>query len=198
MRIAALVLFWLSVSGGGAALAQSEPAAPQRAEDSPRQESPEEVVVRGKRVGQLRAEVDEARQRAYDVYNEINSNDEFDVRCRKERRTGSNVATQVCRPRFEDEISAAAASAYASTLFQRCQPDAASGFLDTQACMFSEPGVSAKASAQGVETQSLPKHEQMAEEISRLAREDDRLAEAIFGFYEASQEYEAARKRRND
>jgi hypothetical protein len=198
MRIVALILYWISLAGGGGALAQSGPAAPQRAEDTPRQDAPEEVVVRGKRVGQLRAEVEAARQRAYDVFNEINTNDEFDVRCRKERRTGSNVATQVCRPRFEDEISAAAAGAYASTLFQRCQPDAASGFLDTQACMFSEPGVSAKASAQGVESLSPPKHEQMAEEISRLAREDDRLAEAIFGFYEASQEYEAARKRRND
>ena len=197
MRIVVLVLFWISVTGGGAALAQSEPAAPQRAEDTPRQDAPEEVVVRGKRVGQLRAEVEAARQRAYDVFNEINTNDEFDVRCRKETRTGSNVPTQVCRARFEDEISAAAAGEYASTLFRLCQPDT-TGFLDTQACMFNQPGVTAKSSAQGVENQSPPKHEQMAEEILRLARENDQLAEAIFGLYEASQEYEAARKRRDD
>jgi hypothetical protein len=197
MRIVALVLYWISVSGGGGALAQSEPAAPQPAEGTPRQDAPEEVVVRGKRPGQLRAEVEAARQRAYDVFNEINSNDEFDVRCRKETRTGTNVPTQVCRARFEDEISAAAAKAYTSTLFQLCQPDA-TGFLDTQACMFGQPAGSAKSSAQGVENQSPPKHEQMAEEISRLAREDDRLAQAIFDFYEASQEYEAARKRRDD
>ncbi len=38
----------------------------------------------------------------------------------------------------------------------------------------------------------------MEEEILRLANQDDRFAQAILDFYEASQQYEAARKRRDD
>lgn len=194
MRIVALIVFSISVSGGGAALAQSEPAARERADAAPQREPPEEVVVRGRRIGELRADIEVARRRAYDIFNEINSNDEFDVRCRKESRPGTNVPAQICRARFEYDISADAASEYMSTLFTLCQPDA-NGFLDTQACMFSGPGVSAAASAQAVEGRAPPKRDQMTDEIFRLAREDDRFAQAVLDFYEASQQYDAARKK---
>ncbi len=203
MRIVALVLFGISVSGSGVALAQSDSPASTRAENRPRQDASDEVVVRGRRVGELRAEVEAARQRAYRIFNDLNSNDEFDVGCRKESRAGTNVPQQVCRARFEDDISAAAAREYMATISWLCQPrgDEFSGgalFLDTQACMFSGPGQSAKSSAQAVEGRAPLKRDQMAEEILRVARADDRFAQAILDFYEASQQYDAARKRRDD
>ena len=196
MRIAGLLLFSSAVSGGGAALAQSEPAAPQRAEDSARQEAPEEVVVRGRRIGELRAEIEVARRRAYDIFNEINTNDEFDVRCRKESKPGSNVPAQTCRARFEYDISADAASEYMRSLAWNCP--VVGGVLDTQACMFSGYGQSAADSARAIEGQLPSKRDQMNAEILRLANENDEFAQAILDYYEASQQYEAARKRRND
>ena len=84
-----------------------------------------------------------------------------------------------------------------ATLSWLCEPGA-DGFLDTQACMFSGPGVSATASAQAVENRAPRKRAQMTDEILRVAREDDRFARAILAFYEASQQYDAARKRRSD
>ena len=152
--------------------------------------------MRGRRIGELRAEVEAARQAAYSIFNAVNSNDEFDVRCRRESRAGTNVPAQVCRARFEDDISAAAASEYMSTLFALCQPDA-NGFLDTQACLFSGPGASAASAAQGVESRAPLKRGQMTDEIFRVARENDEFAQAILDWYEANQQYEAARKRRN-
>lgn len=197
MRIMLLVLSSIVVVSGGAALAQRDSAARQRGEGAAPQETPDEVVVRGRRIGELRAEVEDARQRVYGLFNDINSNDDFDVRCRKESRAGTNVPTQICRARFEDDISAEAASEYMSTLFTLCQPDA-NGFLDTQTCLFSGPGVSAAASAQGVEGRAPLKRDQMTEQIFRLARENDEFAQAILDWYEANQQYEAARKRRKD
>jgi hypothetical protein len=197
MRIVALALFSIAVLGGGIAFAQGDPAARERAEDSRQKEEPEEVVVRGRRIGELRAEVEDAREHAYELFNDLNGNDEFDVHCHKESRSGTNVPQVVCRAQFENRISAAAAREYMSTLFTVCQPNA-NGFLDTQACLFGGPGVSARASAQGVEGQAPLKRDQMTEEIFRVARENDEFAQAILDWYEASQQYDAARRRREE
>lgn len=193
----AMVVLSIAAVGGRGALAQSEPAARERADTAASQEKPEEVIVRGRRIGELRAEVEDARERAYELFNDLNSNDEFDVSCHKESRSGTNVPQVVCRAQFENRISAAAASEYMSTLFALCQPDG-NGFLDTQACLFSGPGASARASAQGVEGQAPPKRDQMTQEIFRVARENDEFAQAILDWYEASQQYDAARKRRSE
>lgn len=197
MRIVALVLFSIVTPGGGIAFAQGASAAGERAEDSRQKEPPDEVVVRGRGIGELRAEVEDARQRAYELFNDLNSNDDFDVYCHKESRSGTNVPQVVCRAQFENRISAAAAREYMSTLFTLCQPDA-NGFLDTQACLFSGPGVSARASAQAVEGQAPAKRDQMTEEIFRVARENDEFAQAILDWYEANQQYDAARRRREE
>jgi hypothetical protein len=202
MRMIGLVLFCIAASSSGGSLAQGNQVAGVQDDGTRRKESPEEVVVRGRRIGEIRAEVDAARQRAYRIFNEVNSNDEFDVRCRKESRSGSNIPQQVCRARFEDDISSDAVREYMATLSWLCQPSVnefgGGEFLDTQKCMFSQPGVSATASAQGVESRAPLKRDQMTEEIWRVAREDDRFAQAILDFYEASLEYDAARKRRDD
>jgi hypothetical protein len=189
MRIATLIQLFAVMTAGDIALAQRESAAASNAE------TPEEVVVRGKRLTDLRFDVQVARERAYNLFNDINSNDDFDVYCREEGRTGTRSTQRVCRAQFENRVSADAAKEYMSTLFSLCQPNA-EGFLDTQACMFSGPGASARSAAQGVEGALPGKHEQMTEEIFRLARENDEFAQAILDWYEANQQYEAARKRR--
>ena len=194
MRISALVAFSIAISGGGAAFAQIEPATGARSGAATQQEAPEEVVVRGRRIGELRAEIEVARRRAYEIFNEINTNDEFDVRCRKESRAGTNVPAQTCRAQFETRISATAAKEYLSTLLLTCPGD---GGL-TQDCMFSDYAQSAISRAQGIEGEAPSKRDQMNEEIIRLANQDDRFAQAIIDWYEANQQYEAARQRRDD
>ena len=157
-------------------------------------DAPEEVVVRGRRVGELRLEVELAKQRAYDVFNDINRNDEFDVTCTGESRTGSRLARQVCRARFENRISAAAAREYMSSLSWSC----ARAPESTQACMFSGASSGAIAAAKGAEAQAGTKRQELTEEIVRLANENEEFAQAILDWYEANQKYEEARKRGND
>ena len=191
MRIVVMVLCSIMMSGGGVALAQGESTT--RVDAVPPQEDPEEVIVRGRRIGELRFEVEAARERAYDVFNEINTNDEFDVSCREQSRSGTRVPQQVCRARFEHDVSADAAREYMAALAWRCPTE-----LTTQDCMFSDYSSGAISAAQGEESRALSKREEMEEEILRLANQDDRFAQAILDFYEASQQYEAARKRRDD
>jgi hypothetical protein len=191
MRIIAPILFSMVLSGG-AVLAQSESAARERAEISAQQETPDEVIVRGRRLGELRVEIEQARIRAYDIFNEVNSNDDFDVSCRNESRSGTRMPQQVCRAQFEDRISSRAAHEYISTLKWVC-PDGV-----TQDCIFSDYSSSAISAAQGVEGEAPIRRKQLTQEITRLANENDEFAQAILDWYEANQQYDAARKRRND
>jgi hypothetical protein len=193
------VVLWtvVSLTALCASAAHAQSPAATGGPDARRTETPEEIIVRGKRLADFRVEVDLARERAYAIFNEINSNDDFDIRCRDERRYHSRAKRRVCRAQFETRISADTAKEYMATLSWTC-PAGPDGFIDTQACMFSGPGQNATARAQAVEGQAPPMQDRMNDEILRLARTDLRFGQAILDFFEASQEYEAARERRED
>lgn len=182
MRSAAAILISLAASGGGVAFAQLEAAAPQQ--------NTEEVIVRGRRIAELRVEIEQARIRAYDIFNEINSDDDFDVRCQDESRSGTRMPQQVCRARFEDRISSRAGQEYIGALKWVCREGL------TQDCIFSEGSSYGISAAQGVEGEAPLKRQQLKQEIARLANENDEFAQAILDWYEANQVYEARRKRR--
>jgi hypothetical protein len=195
MRRAELILLAIAVSGGGVAVAQSERAAPDSAEDSRRDEAADdEVIVTGKRIGELRLEVRAAREHAYNIFNEINSTNDFDVRCADQTRAHSHQKVWVCKPRFESRLEAEAAREYLQALVISCRGPAGV----TQACMFSPAGDRGISRAQGIEGPKISKREQMNEEIVRLANENPRFAQAILDFAAKNQEYEAARKTRDD
>ncbi len=214
MRVATLIMLSIAVSGGEVALAQREPEPRDGAGDSIQpetpdevtqergaatsaQETPEEVIVRGRRLTEFRFEVQQAREHAYDIFNEINSNDDFDVLCRDETRYFSHSKRRVCRARFESRISADATKEYMAALTWTC-PAGDTGFIDFQACMFNGYGQQAAERARAVEGQAPRMHDLLNDEIQRLAEADPRFAQAILDFYEASQQYEAARERRED
>jgi hypothetical protein len=184
---------------GGTAHAHAQTASATGEGADAQARASDEVIVRGRRLTDLRFDVEVAQERAYAIFNELNSDDDFDVYCREERRYHSRATRRACRAQFENRISAEAAKEYMAELRWTCQPSAdGNGFvaLDTQACMFSGPGVGATARARAVESQSPSKHEQMNDEIVRLANRDDRFAQAILDWYGKTQQYDAARKRR--
>jgi hypothetical protein len=187
------MLIVLALVASGSALANSE-SAQEHAADSPSRETPEEVIVRGQRLAELRIQVQDTRERAYAIFNEINSTDDFDVHCRDERKYHSRAKKRVCRAQFETRISADAAKEYFASLTLNCRPSGG-GFIDFQACMFSPIGHRAAVAAKAIESQAPPLHERMNDEIQRLASTDLRFGQAILDFYEASQLYNDARGR---
>jgi hypothetical protein len=192
---AALILSCLALSVCNLALAQDESAARNGAEAAAPQETPDEVVVTGKRLSELRVEVQNARKRAYDIFNQINSDNDFDVHCGDQTRIFSHAKVFVCRPQFEKRIEAQAAREYLDGLLVSCRGEGGV----TQECMFSAAGQRGLARAAGAESPLGGKRQQLNEEIVRLANQDPRFAQAILDFYAASQSYKAARgKRRQD
>jgi hypothetical protein len=187
----------LAATLSGTAVAQVELSPSDGIDSASAQEAPEEVVVRGRRLAEFRAEVEKAREHAYSIFNEINSNDDFDVLCRYERRYFSHSKRRVCRARFEDRIAADAATEYMRSLAANC-PTGPSGAVIIQGCMFTAVGQRAADSSRAIEGAALNKRDQMADEILRLANENDEFARAILDFYEADQRYDEARKRRAD
>ncbi len=177
-------LFILLVAGGAGA----QSAAVQSTAREIANQQPEEVIVRGRRLADFRFQVEQARVRAYDIFNEINSDDDFDVHCVREQTTGTRVRQQVCRAQFEDRISAAAAQDYFAALRWVC-PDGVTGD-----CIFSDASAAGISAAQGAEAEAPIRRKQMNAEINRLARENLGLAQAIVDWYEASLRYDEARR----
>jgi hypothetical protein len=182
MRTAVLLLICAALPAGFNVRAQSAPAA-----------DADEVIVRGRRLTELRFEVEQAQERAYAIFNALNSDDDFDVYCREERKYHSRATQRTCRAQFENRISAEAAQEYMAALNWQCPVG-----TPTQECIFSDYSSGAISAAQGAEGQAPTKRRQMQDEIVRLANQDERFAQAILDWYETTQQYEAARKRRRE
>ncbi len=58
------------------------------------------AVVSRKSKSSLRREVFEAEEDFYSIFNNLNDDKDFDVRCRYEKATGTNIKNHVCRARF--------------------------------------------------------------------------------------------------
>ena len=133
--------------------------------------------------------------RAYDVFNEINSTDDFDIQCVDEPRRGSRTNRRVCAARFEGRIARASAQDYLATMRASC-PDV-EGL--TQRCLF-DPGLASRgmAVARGSESEAPTQRGRLKAEIERLARTDLRFGQAILDFYDASVKYDEERNRARD
>ena len=58
------------------------------------------VVASQKSTAALRRDLDQAEDDFYSLYNELNDDNEYDIRCRREAPTGVRKKTKVCRPLF--------------------------------------------------------------------------------------------------
>lgn len=80
------------------------------AEIRPDEEIIDEVTVLGVReLASLRAEVARAEDAVFELYNDLNDDDRYDIICKKEARIGSQIPRRVCQARFFREAVADAA-----------------------------------------------------------------------------------------
>jgi hypothetical protein len=87
---------------GGSEIGDLVPTAPQV---SGRQI--EEIQVIGARTFfSLRMQIVEEENKLYGMFNELNSNDDFDIECQKIAPTGTHISQRVCEPRFVIEMRA--------------------------------------------------------------------------------------------
>lgn len=80
-----------------AAVGQDEDASTEMASDN------ENIVVASqKSPREMRRDLWRAEKEFYSIYNELNDDNIYDVRCTKEVPTGSTIKSQMCRPKFLD------------------------------------------------------------------------------------------------
>ena len=69
-------------------------------------ETLEEIIVYGdKSLHVLREETIAAEEAVFSIYNDINSNDDFDIHCYEEARTGTRIKSRTCVPNYVRGIS---------------------------------------------------------------------------------------------
>jgi hypothetical protein len=69
--------------------------------DESQEQQVEEIAVVGERsVSQLKREIEAANRVVYETYNELNTDDDYDIECRKLAPIGSQVLRTYCRARI--------------------------------------------------------------------------------------------------
>lgn len=67
---------------------------------------PEEIVVTGRDIEDLRAALSEAEDLMYAIFNALNDDDLYDIHCRREAPLGTRLKSKVCRPRYQLDAEA--------------------------------------------------------------------------------------------
>jgi hypothetical protein len=88
-----------------AAVPRAEPAVPAVEQEL------DEIFVRGTPLWKLRKAIVESEERFYALYNQLNEQDEFDVRCRLEAPLGTRLKGRICRVAFQEVAEAQFAQA---------------------------------------------------------------------------------------
>jgi len=128
----------------------------------------EEIVVRGhKSLINLKHEMYEAEEALYGLFNSLNSNDDFDIRCYEEAPTGNHIKQRVCRTNKLGKILAA----------------------ETQKMMRGEPYVFPIAEINKM-------NERMLAEMTKMTSERPEFLNALIKFTEAKQTLGSEHKRR--
>lgn len=69
------------------------------------QESVEEVIVYGKKsLTRLRAELHLAEENVFEMFNSLNSSDEFDIHCVDQSQAGTRIKRRVCKPNYAKDL----------------------------------------------------------------------------------------------
>jgi len=72
---------------------------------NPSSELPE-VVVESKRLSRMRQEIIQVENRFFALFNDLNTEDDFDVHCRHNTPTGTRIQQRVCLVQFYEEAQA--------------------------------------------------------------------------------------------
>ena len=139
------------------------------AEQSPSDPIEEVIVYGDKTLYHYRLEMYRAQDLVFTAFNEINSDDQFDVHCNYEASPGTRIRRHVCKANFVREA----------------EENEALGFMLRQPHNPSRTAI-------------MQKHNELMEEMDRLVAENPRLREAVVKYGHAIQSLEIARHEKCD
>jgi len=162
---------------------------PPPAETAQRQQPvDEEIIVRGRRMlFEMRKELQAAREHVWDVFNDINGNDDFDIACLDAARTGTRIPKRTCRPKYANDATSQAGKELLRRM-QGCDPN--DGACIEGAMM------AASSMAQQQQARIATMDQRLDQAFQQLAREQPELATAILDYLKKEREYQDATRAR--
>jgi len=94
---------------GALVLAQATRSQTQGAQAAAPSVDVEDVIVPGSKPENLRVEIERLEADVYERFNDLNSDDDFDIHCFKQAPTGSNIPVRTCAPNFVTRAESGAA-----------------------------------------------------------------------------------------
>lgn len=77
----------------------------------------EEVTVIGqKQIFSIRHQIIQAEDHAYEIFNALNKDDDYDIHCQMVARTGTHIRKRMCLPNFYNEATAGEAKEFLAAL----------------------------------------------------------------------------------
>lgn len=98
VQLAALLFATLMASKNGSAQTEDAPGG---------EETIDEIKVMGARsLALMRREVVDAEDRVFELFNELNEDDDYDIICKRETRIGSQLPRRICQTRiYREQLS---------------------------------------------------------------------------------------------
>ncbi len=70
------------------------------------------IVIAPQSLSSMRVAIVEAENDVLDLFNAMNDDNDYDIRCGRETTTGTHISRRVCRPRYAERLTARAEQDY--------------------------------------------------------------------------------------
>ena len=158
----------------------------QESQENVSQRPIEEIQVTGERtLLTMRNEIIREEENLYRIFNELNSHDRFDIKCKVERRTWSYILARNCYPKFFTDLRRTENSAGLSQLRQD----------GVDSALFAL-GLSQLKTDREIRELAAGDYQTLSEEMLRIASENPDYLNILMKVADLKADYQAAREER--
>ena len=162
----------------------------QESQENVSQRPIEEIQVTGERtLLTMRNEIIREEENLYRIFNELNSHDRFDIKCKVERRTWSYILARNCYPKFFTDLRRAENSFALSELRQAFSDDGVDPALF-------DMGMGKIKNDREIRELAAGDYQALSEEMLRIASENPDYLNILMKVADLKADYQAAREER--
>ena len=162
----------------------------QESQENVSQRPIEEIQVTGERtLLTMRNEIIREEENLYRIFNELNSHDRFDIKCKVERRTWSYILARNCYPKFFTDLRRAENSFALSELRQAFSDDGVDPALFNM-------GMGKIKNDRQIRELAAGDYQALSEEMLRIASENPEYLNILMKIADLKADYQAAHEER--
>ena len=162
----------------------------QESQENVSQRPIEEIQVTGERsLLTMRNEIIREEENLYRIFNELNSHDRFDIKCKVERRTWSYILARNCYPKFFTDLRRAENSFALSEFRQAFSPDGVDPALFNM-------GMGKIKNDRQIRELAAGDYQALSEEMLRIASENPEYLRILMKVADLKADYQAAHEER--